>query len=193
MDSDIDLPGFADPVAGAQLGFRSMLAAMSRPGSLHSLGAELTPPACLDPATAAVLLTLADSETTLWLDPALAASRGWTAFHCGAAFVQEPGQAEFVLGCALPELDALNAGTDEAPETAATVIVQVAALGDGPAYRLSGPGLAAPAVLRVRGLPEGFAGIWRKNHALYPRGVDLVLCAGTRLAALPRSVRIEEV
>ena len=70
--------------------------------------------------------------------------------------------------------------------------MQVAALGEGAEYRLSGPGLAAPAMLRVRGLPDGFGGIWRKNHALYPRGVDVVLSAGTILAALPRSVRIEE-
>jgi alpha-D-ribose 1-methylphosphonate 5-triphosphate synthase subunit PhnH len=34
--------------------------------------------------------------------------------------------------------------------------------------------------------------MWRRNHSLYPRGLDLVLCAGTTLAALPRSVAIEE-
>ena len=192
MTADIDLPGFADPVAGAQRSFRAILAAMSCPGSLHTLGAELTPPVCLDPATAAVLLTLADGETSLWLDPPLAAARDWIAFHCGASFTEMPGQAGFVLADALPDLGRLHTGTDEGPEEAATVIVQVAALGEGAEYRLSGPGLAASAVLRVRGLPDGFGGIWRKNHALYPRGVDVVLCAGTRLAALPRSVRIEE-
>ena len=192
MTNDIDLPGFADPVAGAQQGFRAILAAMSRPGSLHRAGVGLTPPACLDPATASVLLTLTDGETSLWVDPALAASRGWIAFHCGTAFAAAPAQAGFVLACALPDLGAVNAGTDEGPEESATVIVQVAALGEGTGYRLSGPGLAAPSVFRVRGLPDGFIEIWRKNHALYPRGVDLVLCAGTQLAALPRSVRIEE-
>lgn len=191
MEADIDLPGFADPVAGAQQGFRAVLAAMSRPGSLHTLGAELIPPARLAAATAAVLLTLADSETTLSLDPVLAASRGWIAFHCGTTFAP-PERAKFVLAAELPDLGTLNTGSDEAPEDAATVIVQVAAFGDGAAYRLSGPGLAAPGVLRVRGLPNDFIARWRANHALYPRGVDLVLCAGKTLAALPRSVRIEE-
>ena len=137
MTADIDLPGFADPVAGAQQSFRAILAAMSRPGSLHTLGAELTPPACLEPATAAVLLTLTDGETSLWLDPALAAARDWIAFHCGASFTAMQGQAGFVLACALPDLDTLNTGSDEGPEEAAMVIVQVAALGEGAEYRLS--------------------------------------------------------
>ncbi len=191
MTADIDLPGFADPARGAQRSFRALLAAMSRPGSLHQLGAELSPPAGLDGATAAVLLTLADSETTLWLDPGLAAARNWIAFHCGTAFAKTPEQAGFVVATRLPDLGALDTGTDEAPEQASTAIVQVAALGEGPAYRLAGPGLAAPAMLRVRGLPDDFIVRWQANQALYPRGVDLMLCAGTVLAALPRSVRIE--
>ena len=193
MASDIDLPGFIDPVAGAQQSFRAILAAMSRPGSLHASGADLTPPACLNPATASVLLTLTDGETSLWLDPALAAARGWIEFHCGTRFSETPEQAGFVLATALPDLGTLNAGTDDGPEDAATIIVQVAALGDGMAYRLSGPGIAETAELRVRGLPDDFIHIWRRNHALYPRGVDVVLCAGNQLTALPRSVRIEEI
>ena len=191
MEADIDLPGFADPVHGSQASFRALLSAMSRPGSLHTLGAALTPPAGLDQATAAVLLTLIDNETTLWLDPRLAAARGWIGFHCGATVAPTPEQAGFVLAIDWPELGALATGTDEGPEDAATVICQLAALGDGPAYRLSGPGLAATAILRVRGLPADFVAVWQRNHALYPRGVDLVLCAGTTLAALPRSVHIE--
>lgn len=190
--SSIDQPGFADPVIGAQQGFRAMLAAMSRPGSLHALGLGLTPPGGLDPATASALLTLADPETTLALDPALAAARSWIAFHCGAPFAK-PERAQFVLARELPDFSTLNSGSDEAPEDGATVIVQVASLGEGTAYRLSGPGLAEHSVLRVRGLPGDFVARWQTNHALYPRGVDLLLCAGEKLAALPRSVRIEEV
>ena len=53
-------------------------------------GERLTAPAPLDPATAAVLLTLVDNETPLWLDPAVAAARDWLAFHCGASIVDAP-------------------------------------------------------------------------------------------------------
>jgi alpha-D-ribose 1-methylphosphonate 5-triphosphate synthase subunit PhnH len=192
MNTEIDLPGFADPVVGAQASFRAVLEAMARPGSLHRAGDGLTPPAPLDPATAAVLLTLIDAETAVWLDPAAEAARGWLAFHCGVEFAAAPERAEFALALGLPPLATLNPGTHEGPETSATLILQVAALDQGAAYRLSGPGLRVPATLRVQGLGDGFLGWWRENAAIYPRGIDLMLCAGTMLAALPRSVRIEE-
>ncbi len=86
----------------------------------------------------------------------------------------------------------LMTGTDEAPETSATVILQVASLTAGRAFMLEGPGLREPALLIADGLPADFAAIWQRNHALFPRGIDLILCAGSRLAALPRSVAVRE-
>ena len=50
---------------------------------------------------------------------------------------------------------------------------------------------ASPAPLRVTGLPDDFAAAWSANRALYPRGVDLILCAGASLAALPRTTMVE--
>jgi alpha-D-ribose 1-methylphosphonate 5-triphosphate synthase subunit PhnH len=95
------------------------------------------------------------------------------------------------MALSLPELAALPNGTDEMPETSATVILQVSALGSGRRFRLEGPGLRQPTELRVDGLPDEFVAIWQQNHALFPRGVDLILCAGDRLAALPRSVTVK--
>ena len=186
----IDLPGFADPVLGAQACFRALLDAMARPGTLHPAGAGLTPPAPLHPATGAVLLTLADAETTLWTGEGFAPARDWIGFHCGAP-PAALASAAFVLAGALPDLAALATGTDEQPDASATVILQVAALGSGRGLRLSGPGLRAPATLAVTGLPEQFPALWAANHALFPRGVDLILCSGTTVAALPRSLRVE--
>jgi alpha-D-ribose 1-methylphosphonate 5-triphosphate synthase subunit PhnH len=188
----IDLPGFADPVSGAQVCFRAVLEAMSRPGSLHDAGEGLTPPPLLDAATAAVLLTLVDADTPIWLAPDFAAATDWIAFHCGAAQVPDIAHAAFAVAKALPDLATLNTGTDEGPEEAATLVLQVSRLGEGTRFRLAGPGLAAPTSLLVDGLPDGFATAWEANHALFPRGVDIILCAGTTLAALPRSVRIAE-
>jgi alpha-D-ribose 1-methylphosphonate 5-triphosphate synthase subunit PhnH len=186
----LDVPGFADPVLGAQACFRAVLDAMARPGSLHAAGDGLTPPAPLDPATAAVLLTLVDAETPLRIADGMAPARDWIGFHCGAP----PGGADagFMLDLAMPRLGTLNAGSDDAPEDSATLILQVAALGEGRGFQLAGPGLATPARLLVDGLPADFAAQWAANHALYPRGVDIILCAGTTLTALPRSLRITE-
>ena len=188
----LDRPGFADPAVDAQACFRAVLDATSRPGSLAAAGLGLSPPPPLGPAMAAVLLTLADGDTPLWLDPAAAAAWDWLAFHCGIPRAAAAGSAAFVCALAMPSLASLHPGTDLAPEGSATLVLQVAALGEGAPYRLSGPGLRIPATLRVAGLPGDFVAQWAANHARYPLGVDIVLCAGPMLCALPRSVCVEE-
>ena len=193
MNASVLQPGFADPVAGAQSCFRAVLDAMARPGRIHQVGADLSPPAPLAPATAAVLLTLLDYDTPVWLDQAAAAARDWIGFHCGAPIVSAMAACSFAVALGLPDMAALPLGSHEAPESAATLILQVKAFGRGENYRLAGPGLRAPALLSVDGLPAGFASAWQENHALFPRGADIVLCAGTALAALPRSVALQEV
>ena len=187
----LDKPGFTDPVTEAQSCFRSVLSAMSCPGRIvarsHSIAA---PP--LDPATAAVLLTLVDADVTLWLDEALSPNWDWLAFHAGVVRAPRLGEAAFVCVTALPPLVDVFAGSDAAPENAATVIVQVPALVDGPRLTLYGPGLEAPAVIAPQGLPADFVTQWEANHRLFPRGADILLCAGGAFLALPRSVRIGE-
>ena len=183
-------PGFADPVRDGQAVFRAVLDAMARPGRVHNVAAPAAAPPPLARATASVLLTLVDAETPLWLDAAAAGAQAWITFHCGASIVA-PAQAQFGLALGPPELAGFSAGTDEEPESAATLILQVEALGAGQRLRLAGPGLAGPAWLRVRGLDPGFVAAWATNRALFPRGVDVILCAGDRLAALPRTVQIE--
>lgn len=187
----LDLPGFADPVADAQACFRAVLDAMARPGQLHPAGNGLVPPAPLDAATAAVLLTLADGDTPVWLDQAASAALAWIVFHAGAPIVEGSADAAFAVALSMPELGTLADGSDEAPEDAATLILQVPALGRGQQFRLSGPGLREPRVLAVEGLPDGFASAWLANRARFPRGIDIVLCSGTTLAALPRTVAME--
>jgi alpha-D-ribose 1-methylphosphonate 5-triphosphate synthase subunit PhnH len=184
-------PGFADPVLDSQACFRAVLDAMARPGTIHTVGAPHDPPAPLGRAAAAALLTLVDAETPLWLDDAAAQAASWIAFHCGAPLTTLP-TAVFALALAPIPLAQLNPGSDEAPETSATLILQLAALGSGTTLRLSGPGLAAPTSMQAKGLPPGFAAEWAANHARFPRGIDLILCAGDRLAAFPRTLTIQE-
>ena len=189
MSNDLS-PGFADPVADAQSCFRALLDAMARPGRPHSVSFG-SAPAPLCNAAAAVLLALADHETPLSLDPAAAPARHWIAFHTGAPIVAAT-QAMFALAFALPDLAALPNGSDETPETSATVILQVASLTAGAGFLLQGPGLREPFRVAIDGLPGDFITIWQRNHALYPRGIDLILCAGNQLTALPRSVSIRD-
>lgn len=186
------LPGFADPVLDAQGCFRAVLDAMSRPGRIQQAGQGLRAPAPLMPAAAAVLLTLADADTSLWHDAGADAAR-WLAFHCGAPEAQAPRDAAIALVTgALPSLADFCVGTEEEPQRGATVIVQVSSLVDIKGWRLTGPGIESLHWLQAGGLPDDFIAQWARNRAGFPCGVDVILCCGDRLAALPRTVRIVE-
>jgi alpha-D-ribose 1-methylphosphonate 5-triphosphate synthase subunit PhnH len=189
MSKDL-VSGFADPVTDAQACFRALLDAMARPGVVHAVRG-VSAPAPLCNAAAGVLLTLIDHETPLWLDPSAAAARAWIAFHTGAP-IEPVERAAFAMALSLPDLAELPNGSDEMPETSTTVILQIASLTEGRHFVLEGPGLRAPTDLRADGLPADFAAIWEGNHGLFPRGIDLILCAGDTLAALPRSVTVRE-
>jgi alpha-D-ribose 1-methylphosphonate 5-triphosphate synthase subunit PhnH len=184
-------PGFADTVGDAQACFRLILDAIAHPGRVHEVpGVEAPAPLCH--AAAAVVLTLMDHETPLWLDPAADAARAWIAFHTGSPVTGDPAGAMFALALSWPGGTDLPTGTDEAPEASATIILQVASLTTGRDFVLEGPGLRQPARFTVEGLPANFVETWQRNHALFPRGIDLILSAGNRLAALPRSVSVRE-
>ena len=201
--------GFAEPVHGAQQTFRALLGAMSEPGRVHALpdaaidglaprDADPRPP--MDVALAATLLTLLDADTPVHLAGALGTddARAWLRFHTGARAVP---QATAMTAALARDVDAalwsaLDLGTDDAPQSGATLFVEVDALSEQPlpgavALKLRGAGIETTRDLAVVGLPAAF---WRWRAALrveLPRGVDLVLACGTRLAAIPRSTRIE--
>ena len=193
-------PGFGDTVHDAQEVFRAVLRAMSRPGEVQEIAIALVPPAPLMPAAAAVCLSLLDFETPLWIDGGqdAAAAAAFVAFHTGAPTAADVDQADFAViadGARVPALDVFRQGTDEAPERSATLIIQVSGLaaaapGDG-GWRLTGPGIDGTAGLRVTGLRAGMADELAANFQRFPRGVDVILCAGKRLAALPRTTRVE--
>ncbi len=182
-------PGFADPVLDAQGCFRAAIEALSRPGRVLRVPAPPPCPAPLAPAAAALLLALCDAETTVRLLDAEAA-RGWLRFHAGCPEAP-PGEARFVLAAgAMPDLAALAQGSDEAPQDSATLILQVSALEEGGGMRLRGAGIEREHGLRAAGLPRDFPARWAANRARFPRGVDLFLCCGDRLAGIPRATEI---
>lgn len=185
---DTRFPGFADPVLDSQATFRAVLDAMSRPGHVQTVAAPPEVPPGLSAAAASVLLTLVDAATPLRLG-AGAEAEAWVRFHCGCPLVR--AGAAFVLDPAARLLE-LEPGTDEEPERGATLIVEVASLRETLGWRLTGPGIREAHALHVEGAPAGFVADWAANHARFPCGVDVILCAGARIAALPRSVSIEE-
>jgi len=188
--------GFTDYVRESQQVFRATLDALAHPGRVVELATAATPPAPLAPATVAVALTFLDHDTPLWLDaPAATADvLAYLRFHCAVPVVASPADARYAVvadALRMPALSGFDAGTDERPERSTTLILQVAALRPGRGRRLTGPGIEREARLEVIGVPDALWMQLRDNHALFPRGVDVVLCADRAVAALPRTTRVE--
>lgn len=190
-------PGFEDPVHGAQATFRAVLSAISRPGEIISIAAPAGFPSPLRPAMAAVLLTLADHDTTLWLsdDPREQDVREYLTFHCGCRFAASAGQAQFVV-CrnlsAMPPLADLAQGTTDYPDRSATLIIGMDCFKSaGLPARLSGPGIATSTTIESAELDRHFWSRARANAEHFPLGVDFIFCTDDAVMALPRSTQIE--
>ncbi|MDG3042988.1 phosphonate C-P lyase system protein PhnH [Roseicyclus marinus] len=179
--------GFTDPARDAAHAFRAALQAMARPGRIETV-AGVAPPAPCSTAAAALILTLCDTTTPLYLAPShdTDSLRGWITFHSGAPFTG-PEHAMFALGtwAALQPVTRFAPGTPEYPDRAATLIVEMAALAEDGAT-LSGPGIETISHLS---LPEIAA--FQANRRRFPLGFDTYLTCGDRLAGLPRSTRVE--
>ncbi|MGQ2968318.1 MAG: phosphonate C-P lyase system protein PhnH [Allorhizobium sp.] len=190
--------GFPDAVTHAQTVFRAVMDAMAQPGTLGVVEVPVAPPAPLGIAAGALLLTLCDHDTPIWVTPALAKSAlsGWIGFHTGASVTSTKSDAKFAFveaGAPFPSLAQFALGTQEYPDRSTTLVIEVAALEGGKPLQLTGPGIRDTATIAPKGLPETFLRQWADNRALFPRGVDVVLTAGRRFIALPRTTMIREM
>lgn len=178
--------GFAQAPTDAARAFRSALDALSRPGVVHEV-AGAAPPLPLSPAAGALVLTLCDPETPVWLAPSVATDLvvDWFRFHTGAPMAPR-AEAAFAFGPwdALAPIHDFAIGTAEYPDRSATLVVEMPAL--GAEHRLTGPGIQDAAHLTLPD-PQAF----RANAALFPLGVDFFLTSGARLAGVPRTTRVE--
>jgi alpha-D-ribose 1-methylphosphonate 5-triphosphate synthase subunit PhnH len=185
---------FADPVFQSQAVFRRIMRAMAAPGTIVDCSEALAPPAPLAPAAAAALLTLADYETSLWIAPSFGrAAAEYFVFHTGAPIAASRSAAAFALVDLRADglrLEDFALGSAEYPDRSTTIVAQGAALGEGAAMTLSGPGVRGEIEFRASGLPDDFLAQWRVNRGRFPLGVDLILAAGAKLACLPRSIAI---
>lgn len=188
------LPGFDDPVTQSQQTFRQALKALSRPGHIVSLTGPLPEFTGLSPAAAALCLTLLDRDTRVWLDRLALGSKNTLVFHCGCPVTGDPSVADFAIvdaASTLRDFQAFPIGSDEHPECAATLIIEVVGLGQGETFTLRGPGIDGLTRLAVKAPPGMLREQLAVNEQLFPRGLDMILTSGRKLAALPRSLRLE--
>jgi alpha-D-ribose 1-methylphosphonate 5-triphosphate synthase subunit PhnH len=168
--------------------YRAVLAAHAFPGEVVDCRAWLGG----RPAAVGVLAALADGAVTLadlhgLLDP--------RDLGLIAAAMAPVSAAAFVVasGATAPSEDLrLEKGEILAPERGATLILVCQAVGEG-ALRLalSGPGIDGSARLAVAGLDPAWMALRATHNRRPPLGIDLVLCDGARVAALPRTTAVE--
>jgi alpha-D-ribose 1-methylphosphonate 5-triphosphate synthase subunit PhnH len=184
--------GFLDRPREAAVAFRAALDVLSRPGRIRNVGG-VQPPGGLSVAASALLLTLADAETPLWLPERLrsGAVAEWLRFHTNAPQATDRVQAMFAVGKwdELMPLEDWAVGEPAYPDRSATLIVEVAALEGGSVLDLSGSGIERSAQL-APALPDGAVEALCRNAARFPLGQDFFLTAGGQVAGLPRSTRI---
>lgn len=198
MQSDLQ-PGFVHPVHDAQGVFRKLLKAMSEPGRVQSL-ASGSPVGSLSPAAFAVAQTLFDQTVAVWLGHSFNDDtvRHNLLFHTGAKLTDLRPDVQFAL-CTIEELESLDGfprGSAEYPETACTLILQVAQVAEGARetcaqLRLSGPGIPEQRLISVAPLPLYIAEYLQHRPDLFPQGLDLILVAEQELVAIPRTCRVE--
>ncbi|MEN0088763.1 MAG: phosphonate C-P lyase system protein PhnH [Pseudomonadota bacterium] len=187
--------GFADQVHGAQRTFRSVMNAMAQPGTkqpVDIVGLQLDKPS---QALAAVALTLCDPDTPVWLDDIL--SNGdfprWLAFHTGAPICDDPSKATFAFSSdlqSMPNFELLSQGSEAYPDRSTTLVVDVAQSWTSSDMWLAGPGIDGTTELAVGALPADFLRRMAANHALFPRGIDLIFAGDGEVLCLPRTTRI---
>ena len=189
--------GLSDPTLQTQRVFRAIMDAMARPGTIKPIRTDARPPAGLLPLVGAVLATLADADTPLWLDEALQGKltvADWLTFHVGAPFAVEPARATFaVLSEAqkIASLDIFAQGQQDYPDRSSTLIIAVEELREEGDWTLSGPGIKTTTLLGVTPISPLFLDQWTANNNRFPRGVDVIFVAPDAIACLPRTTRIE--
>jgi alpha-D-ribose 1-methylphosphonate 5-triphosphate synthase subunit PhnH len=187
MTEDALSGGFAEAPVQSARAFREVMEAMARPGTIRRITGALPPPP-LSVAAGTLLLTLADPTTPLHLAGAADCPelRGWISFHTGAPLT-DARAAMLAVGtwADLQPVTRFRVGEPAYPDRSATLIVETDRLvNQGPV--LTGPGIELATWLS---LPETAA--FRTNRARFPLGFDTIFTCGDRIAALPRSTRVE--
>ncbi|MBD8882140.1 phosphonate C-P lyase system protein PhnH [Rhodanobacter sp. 7MK24] len=193
------LAAFANPVFDSQSNFRELLQAMARPAVPRTLPVLPPAPAPAAPAAMAIVLTLCDATTSVWLQQPEDEVVRHLRFHAGLKLADRPQDADFALitnPASMPPLDAFACGDMRYPDRSASLIIQLAAINPvaagGAGNTFAGPGIRDTETVAIDGLPADF---WQQRAALaalLPLGIDLFFVAGQQVLALPRTTRLLE-
>lgn len=173
--------------------FQSLMQAMSRPGSIHSLESRLGK----SNTVTAVLATLSDAQVTACNHDSLINDEDWSLSQCQT--VSSDTADYIVCDGSLPCSINPNQGSLVSPELSGTVIVSVKKLAneltetsqDDRPWRLSGPGVDGEIDVAVSGLDRSWIQQRENWNSEFPLGVDLIVVSETSVLALPRTTKLE--
>ncbi|RDS80056.1 phosphonate C-P lyase system protein PhnH [Dyella psychrodurans] len=129
------LAAFANPVFDSQRTFRELLQAMARPAVPRPLPVLPPSPAPIASAAMAIVLTLCDATTSVWLQQPEDEAVRHVRFHAGLKLVEQPQDADFALitdPVSMPPLEAFARGDMRYPDRSASLIIQAAAISSSP-------------------------------------------------------------
>ncbi len=183
------------PQNGTQNVFHAIMEAMSHPGKIIEIDDLPDAPSPLHAVSAAICKSLADFETPLWIDTAIAArgaALNHLRFQCGCRLTVDPFAARTALLTNAHDLGVFkrfNVGTEERPELSATIIVQASGMRANAGVRLSGAGLKKARRLEIDGVGSAFWAAVAANGLYFPRGVDFIVAANDAFVCLPRTIK----
>lgn len=171
------------PVVETQPVLRRMLKAMNEAGVAVTLPCTQRW-ARLSSAASALLMTLSETDTPLWLDEALNTPALRECLrHAGGVPLshQQPAGLALLHSDSNPDLHAIAAA-------GATIILEVPALNGGLTLRLRGPGIQERRAVAPQLPPKviNFLREWTLNG----EGINLMLTCGDTLMVLPRSTQV---
>ncbi|SHM20784.1 phosphonate C-P lyase system protein PhnH [Vreelandella subglaciescola] len=202
-----DWPSLDDAVHHGQRLFRQLLGAMAEPGTFAEIDlAPLPEGVALSSAAWGALLALCDLDSRVWIAEELNRDglAEAIAFHTGARTVTRAEEADFAL--LTPQrcqtMPSFAGGSDSYPDRSTTLIVVLESLSEvvdkrcvagNERWRLSGPGILDSRVLELNVTADALMTRLAANRAGFPLGLDAILTSAERLAAIPRSTRIERL
>lgn len=171
------------PVVETQPVLRRILKAMNEAGVAIALPCKQQWVG-LSPAATALLLTLNDANTPLWLDEKLdtpALRECLLQAHGCVVSRQQAASLALLHSDSNPDLNAVAAA-------GATVILEVPALNGGLTLRLRGPGIQGRRAVAPQ-LPSQVLAFLREGP-LNGQGINLMLTCGEMLMVLPRTAQV---
>lgn len=193
-----------DHVFHAQRHFRSILEAVSRPGTIVRLDdVPCRPPAGLSRASALIGFALLNADVSFHLVGYSTADAAYLVENTRSRECPiEDASFIFARGTEHGDiLEGASVGTLPYPDTSATLILQVDALSAGAvpgglAVRLEGPGQAAPVTIHAAGVSPDLLLALQARNLEFPLGLDTIVthtdqATGTAcVVGIPRTTRL---